>query len=356
MLDDPVLVSGPLGEELRAAQAQIHDALRMGERADERIAWDLKDDGGTQRNAFNVRVHMGRRLSPKEMLRQYQVTDDPEGMTTYFGEDVTQGEADILSELSAGEKLDFMEIRDQAWEQCQARFPDDEQDGHMDAFRHTYWNSLMAQRYGVDWAERYGSAHERMSGNPSDREAMDLHNNELGRRIAVENPTATPAQLAEKVQVAVQQGRTVVIDREGSLKRKVTAVLVAVVTLGAVWYVFREPAVVSTTDKALQKKVDRAIKGHPLPLAKMTGFAWDRLQVFAHDTSDGDISDAVGDRVEWETATTSYSGPSLWVFSKDGEAVRAMQMDTKVPAEKPSWSTRVQVSGGPYRNVLHFME
>ncbi|MEU9113702.1 hypothetical protein AB0D04_18455 [Streptomyces sp. NPDC048483] len=32
MLDDPALISGPLGDELRAAQAQIHDALRMGER------------------------------------------------------------------------------------------------------------------------------------------------------------------------------------------------------------------------------------------------------------------------------------------------------------------------------------
>ncbi|MEU9113703.1 hypothetical protein AB0D04_18460 [Streptomyces sp. NPDC048483] len=150
-------------------------------------------------------------------MRKYQVTDDPDGMTTYFFEDVTQGEADILSELSPGEKADFMDIRDQAWAECEARYPDDEQDGHMDAFRHTYWNALMAQKYGVDWAERYGNAHERVPGNPADREAMDLHNNDLGRRIAMENPTATPAQLAEKVQAAVQQGRTVVMDREGSL-------------------------------------------------------------------------------------------------------------------------------------------
>ncbi|WP_407547883.1 hypothetical protein QOM21_02720 [Streptomyces sp. Pv4-95] len=140
-------------------------------------------------------------------------------------------------------------------------------------------------------------------------------------------------------------------------KRKVTAVLVVAVTLGAAWYVFREPAVVSTTDKALQEKVHSAIAGrHPAPLTKMTGFAWDRLQVFAHDTSDGDISDAVGDRVEWEPAASSYSGPSLWVFSKGGEAVRAVQMETGVPDAKPSWSTKVKVSGGAYRNTLHFVE
>jgi hypothetical protein len=140
-------------------------------------------------------------------------------------------------------------------------------------------------------------------------------------------------------------------------KRRVTAVLLLAVALGAAWLVFREPAVVSTIDKALQRRVDTAIEGrHPVPLAQMTGFAWDRVQVFAHDTSDGDVSDAVGDRVEWEPAASSYSGPSLWVFSKGGEAVRAVQMETGAPDEKPSWSAKVKVSGGQYRNILHFVE
>ncbi|MEW9519807.1 hypothetical protein [Streptomyces tubercidicus] len=127
-------------------------------------------------------------------------------------------------------------------------------------------------------------------------------------------------------------------------------------TLAAAWYVFREPALSSTTDKALQKKVNEAIGGNPVPLAKMTGFEWDRLQVFAHDTGDGDISDAVGDRVEWEPAMSSYSGPSLWVFSKGGEAVRAVQMETGAPDDQPSWSRKSKVSGGPNHNVLHFVE
>ncbi|MEU9113705.1 hypothetical protein AB0D04_18470 [Streptomyces sp. NPDC048483] len=147
----------------------------------------------------------------------------------------------------------------------------------------------------------------------------------------------------------------------GTRKRKVTAVLVAAVTLVAGWLVFREPALLSTTDETLQKKVDAAIEGKPVPLAKMTDFAWDRLQLFAqydHDyfTGDCEISDAVDDRVEWKHATTSFSGPSLWVFSKDGEAVRAIQMDTSVPEGQASWSTKVKVSGGPNHNVMHFVE
>ncbi|UNO43278.1 hypothetical protein [Streptomyces sp. MST-110588] len=217
MVHDPDVRSGPVGENLRQAHAQIQDALRMADQADERIAWDLLDDGGARGDAFNGRVHMGRRLSPGEILRTFQVTDDPRGMTDFYGERVTQGEADMLSDLSIFEKSDFKEIRDRAFEECKVRFPEDRNDGHMDAFRHAYWNALMAQRFGMDWAERYGTAHERLPGNPSDREAMDLHNNEIGRRIALNNPTASPAELAAKVQEAVQGGKTVVIDRDGKL-------------------------------------------------------------------------------------------------------------------------------------------
>ncbi|MEV5598753.1 hypothetical protein [Streptomyces sp. NPDC052496] len=214
---DPDVQNGPVGENLRRAHTQIQDALQMADQADERIAWDLLDDGGTRKDAFNDRVHMGRRLSPEEILRRFQVTDDPRGVTDFYGEKVTQGEANMLSDLSIFEKSDFKEIRDRAWDESRARFPEDDNDGHMDAFRHAYWNALMAQRFGVDWAERYGTAHERLPGNPSDREAMDLHNNEIGRRIAQNNPTATPAELAAKIQEAVQGGKTVVLDRDGKL-------------------------------------------------------------------------------------------------------------------------------------------
>ncbi|MDI3388250.1 hypothetical protein QIS99_18865 [Streptomyces sp. B-S-A8] len=217
LIHDPDSRSGPLRDNLTEAHTQIQDALRMGDKADERIAWDLKDDGGTRRDAFNDVVHMGRRKSPKEILREYQVTDDPRGVTDYFGEQITQGEANLLSDLSLTDKSDFKDIKERAWAECQARFPEDNNDGHMDAFRHAYWNALMTKRFGPEWAEQYGTAHERLPGNPKDREAMDLYNNEVGRRIAMNNPNDTPAQLAAKIQSAVQLGTTVVMDRDGNL-------------------------------------------------------------------------------------------------------------------------------------------
>ena len=217
LIHDPDYRSGPLRDNLTEAHTQIQDALRMGNTADERIAWDLKDDGGTRRDAFNDVVHMGRRKSPKEILREYQVTDDPRGVTDYFGEQITQGEENLLSDLSVVEKSDFKDIKERAWAECEARFPEDDNDGHMDAFRHAYWNALMTKRFGPEWAEQYGTSHERLPGNPKDREAMDLYNNEVGRRIAMNNPNDTPAQLAAKIQSAVQLGTTVVMGRDGNL-------------------------------------------------------------------------------------------------------------------------------------------
>ena len=53
-------------------------------------------------------------------------------------------------------------------------------DGHRDAFRHTYWSARLAQEYGPDWARAFTTAHEGAPGNPANREAMDLYNNSIG--------------------------------------------------------------------------------------------------------------------------------------------------------------------------------
>ena len=98
------------------------------------------------------------------------------------------------------------------------------EDGHNDAFRHAYWNALMTKHFGEDFAAAFGTAHEGVptnpitgQGNPPGREAMDLFNNELGRRIAHENPDATDDELADLVFEAVQDGEAVVIDARGEL-------------------------------------------------------------------------------------------------------------------------------------------
>lgn len=90
-------------------------------------------------------------------------------------------------------------------------------DGHVDAYRHTLWNARMTRKFGADWTREYATAHERMDGNPGPREAMDLYNNEVGRKIATDNPNASDADLQRLVREAVDRGDTVVIDRAGQL-------------------------------------------------------------------------------------------------------------------------------------------
>lgn len=160
------------------------------------------------------------------ILHRYQVADGevvsweppwPESMLT-DPHQITTTEARMLDDIGTFGRADFKQIRDAAFGRADERFPaEGVEDGHNDAFRHAYWNALMTQRFGPEWAEDFATAHEQLPGNPGSREAMDLHNNELGRRIATDNPDASPEQLADLVEAAVRDGDAVVIGGDGQL-------------------------------------------------------------------------------------------------------------------------------------------
>ena len=150
---------------------------------------------------------------------------------------ITRGEAEMLDELTYRTGiiglLRFSEIHDEAFRESRERYVDKAvpaphltekegiawifNDGHRDAYRHAYWNAMLVQEYGAEWAERFATAHERLPSNSPEREAMDLYNNRIGREIAVGNPGASPAPLADMIQQAVDQGKMLVIDGEGNL-------------------------------------------------------------------------------------------------------------------------------------------
>ncbi len=179
--------------------------------------------------------------------KDYQTADDkvvdyrprlgglPVGVPFVETYKVAETEGKLLDKLSTqrglvGEKA-FSDIKDKAFEVSEARYPNNpvpptvragrekewqNNDGQRDAFRHAYWNALMTKEFGEPWAKQFATAHEGMPGNPSNREAMDLYNNEVGRQIALANPDATPEQLADLVQKAVTEGKMVVIPRSGN--------------------------------------------------------------------------------------------------------------------------------------------
>ena len=90
-------------------------------------------------------------------------------------------------------------------------------DGHTDAFRHAYWNARLTSEFGAEWTAQFTTAHEGSNPGNSTREAMDLYNNQIGRQIAINNPNASPTELADLVKKALDNGDLVVVNSKGHI-------------------------------------------------------------------------------------------------------------------------------------------
>ncbi len=182
--------------------------------------------------ALGARVDLGPgsgggTLSLEDILEQYQVRDDPDGVQMWppwplsMAVDqvqVTGSEAAMLNRLGLLALRDMQSMRNDAFSTADDYFvPEDRNDNHNDAFRHAYWNALMTRRFGSDWAEDYANAHEGIPGNSQVREAMDLYNNEVGRLIAEGNPDASEDEIAELIGQAVLDGELLVVGPDGNL-------------------------------------------------------------------------------------------------------------------------------------------
>lgn len=178
------------------------------------------------------------------IYREYQVEDDTmttwqlSGFERWLAEragmeipdpiDATTTEAELLDDLGPFDLKAFNDGKEHAVEETAARYGDANgndphpgeaafNDDHADAFRHAYLNALHTRDIGGDWTTDFWTGHERITHNDPARESMDLHNNEVGRRIAEENPFATDGELADLVEQAVADGEMVVIDQDGRL-------------------------------------------------------------------------------------------------------------------------------------------
>ena len=188
-------------------------------------------------------------ITPDDILSIYQAPADimvlyepeigplPINIPFITGRRMTQTEADLLNDLGnhrgiagliAFKNISSNDINDpgHAYRAANEYFPRIDatdnpipggEDGHNDAFRHAFWNVLMTKHFGEDFATAFATAHEGRPDNVAGREAMDLFNNELGRRIATENPNASDKELADLTFTAINNGEAVVIDRNNNL-------------------------------------------------------------------------------------------------------------------------------------------
>lgn len=135
---------------------------------------------------------------------------------------ITATEGRMLDKLGAFQLKDLKDIHDQAFDKADEVFPSTpdagQNDDHNDAYRHALWSAKLAKRFGPDWAEDYTTAHERLPENPAVREAMDLHNNGVGIQVVRDNPNASDEEIAEKIKEAVENGDTVVVNKQGNLE------------------------------------------------------------------------------------------------------------------------------------------
>ena len=76
----------------------------------------------------------------------------------------------------------------------------------------------MTDKIGAYKAKQFSYAHEAKENNPSDYKSMDLHNNALGRRIAIENKGVSYDVLADNVYEAIQRGEAVIVINERNNK------------------------------------------------------------------------------------------------------------------------------------------
>lgn len=186
---------------------------------------------------------------------------------------MTRTEGQLLDQLTFDRGLNGLQqmsdIKDRAFAEGVRRFPDNPvpagipadrarewqgNDGHRDAFRHAYWNALMTQQFGENWTRAFATAHEGGPGNPANREAMDLYNNEVGRSIGAANRNATPEQLANLVEQALTQGKLTVINGAGNLEwsDRVVRGQHGLAPSGAIAPAINTPGVVSTDTQVSQ--------------------------------------------------------------------------------------------------------
>lgn len=126
-----------------------------------------------------------------------------------------RGIADIWNVLTDSEKklcirypLDALKVntaKNIATSKTEAKFGFNGLGDRSDAFRHGIWNAEMTILIGKEKAELFATAHEDkdVTGNESDgypktaHRDMDLHNNEIGRRIGADNSHASEDDMAD---------------------------------------------------------------------------------------------------------------------------------------------------------------
>jgi hypothetical protein len=103
---------------------------------------------------------------------------------------LTQAEKDLFSENPFKGLLSLKQAVKAKPASIEIYADDNLLNGNGDAFRHCYWSALMTANIDLQWARRWGEAHEKVPNPIMLETVMDNQNNADGRMYASRNPSA----------------------------------------------------------------------------------------------------------------------------------------------------------------------
>jgi hypothetical protein len=184
------------------------------------LGWPSSSDANCKPPLDQIVRHF--RTPPDEMVN-WQATGVSGVVADILGKKnlrITKKEAALLDHRGLLDLRALKDMEEGALAEANKQFQGEGlKDGHADAFRHAYWNAMMtaSSAFGEKFSKDFTTAHEGRPGDPATSNAMDLYNNSIGRRIAHDNPGASRAELARLVRSAVNDGKLIVIDKNGGL-------------------------------------------------------------------------------------------------------------------------------------------
>jgi hypothetical protein len=144
-------------------------------------------------------------------FQQYPLFRSSRNDSLTFGQyNINESEVTSLRSLGAINLPEARAATNLAFETERTFFgSDSNQNGNADAFRHSFWAGTLARRLGEQWATSYTRNHER--GNPNEviaklMEFMDLWNNDLGIRLARQNPNVSDLEFARIIYDSILAG------------------------------------------------------------------------------------------------------------------------------------------------------
>ena len=110
---------------------------------------------------------------------------DPDEMFEKCDFDPNGPSEEINALLNPADSMVALKVRDEAFARTQAEYHTVRTDlGEANAFQHAYGSYVLSKKIGESEAKKFGDAHERNTSYPIGDTLKDLHNNEVGRRLA----------------------------------------------------------------------------------------------------------------------------------------------------------------------------